>query len=115
MSETLMMTDTVPKLDVFELSHVGKVREDNQDSVRICDPDEPMNASYGYVFGIADGMGGYSHGGVASALALSTFFESFYRSTSNQIPQNMRKAVQDANLSVYQMSQRMGMVRMGTT
>jgi len=116
MGETLLMTiDTVPKLDVFELSHVGKVREDNQDSVRVCDPNDPINASCGYVYGIADGMGGYSHGGVASALALTTFFESFYRSTGNQIPQNMRKAVQDANLIVYQTSQRMGMVRMGTT
>ncbi len=110
-----MTTTVAPKLDAFGASHVGKVREDNQDALRLCEPDEPLNEQCGYVYAIADGMGGYSHGGVASALALSTFYDSLYQSNGNQLAQRMKRAVQDANLSVYQQAQRMGVVRMGTT
>jgi protein phosphatase len=107
------MTEASPKIEVSGLSHTGKVREDNQDAIRMCKADDPLNAANGYLYAIADGMGGYSHGGVASTLALTVFFETFYTGKPGKIGQAMRSAIQSANLGVYQHAQKMG--RMGTT
>src|SRR5689334_8447936 len=107
------MTEASPKIEVSGLSHTGNVREDNQDAIRMCKADDPLNAASGYLYAIADGMGGYSHGGVASAMALTVFFETFYTGKPGKIPQAMRSAIQSANLGVYQHAQKIG--RMGTT
>jgi protein phosphatase len=107
------MTTADAQIEVFGLSETGKVREDNQDSIRLCKHDDPLTASNGYLYGIADGMGGYSHGGIASATALTVFFETFYGSTPKKIGQAMRGAIQNANVGVFQQAQKLG--RMGTT
>jgi protein phosphatase len=97
-------------------SHVGVVREENQDSIRIEEPPETETFNqYGALYAVADGMGGYSHGGVASSLALENFFSAFYGSNPGKPGQSMKAAMQNANLAVFQAAQRMGMVRMGTT
>ena len=97
------------------VSHVGKVRQDNQDAIRLCDPNDEFSATTGHLYGIADGMGGYAHGGVASSLALQTFFETFYVANGVSPIQRLRVSIQNANLSVYQTAQRMAVGRMGTT
>src|SRR5258705_12790939 len=110
------MTDhDAPKIDCYAYSDTGKVREDNQDCVRVCEADDPLNEQYGRLFAMADGMGGYSHGGLASSLALESFFKSIYAASPGQLGQAMRKAVQDANLHVYQRAQQLRVGRMGTT
>jgi protein phosphatase len=97
-------------------SHVGVVREENQDSIRIEEPQETETFSqHGALYAVADGMGGYSHGGVASSLALENFFSAFYGGSPGKPGQSLKAAMQNANLAVYQAAQRMGMVRMGTT
>ncbi len=96
-------------------SHAGHVRPDNQDSTHISLPtDQRVLQSQGALFAIADGMGGYEHGGVASTLALETFAQTFYGSSSTRLPQTMRQSIEAANLAIYQAAQRMG-ARMGTT
>jgi len=100
------------EIECSGLSHIGSVREDNQDAIRLSG-DTP--AADRRLFAIADGMGGYSHGGIASQTALETFFETFYGDTEAVIPRRMRRSVDAANLGVYQMAQRLGAVRMGTT
>ncbi len=107
-------TDTV-EIESHSLSHEGKVRQDNQDAVRLCDPNDELSAAAGHLYGIADGMGGYAHGGVASSLALQTFFETFYAANGASPLQKIRVSIQNANLSVYQTAQRMAAGRMGTT
>ncbi|HEY9167466.1 MAG TPA: protein phosphatase 2C domain-containing protein [Candidatus Kryptonia bacterium] len=103
-------------IDSYSLSHTGKVREDNQDAVRLCDSEDPrLTGVYGHLYGVADGMGGYAHGGVASTLALETFFETFYATNGISPLQKFRVSIQNANLSVYQAAQRMAAGRMGTT
>lgn len=100
----------------FALTHIGKVREDNQDAIRICDLEDVDSISkVGYLFGVADGMGGFAHGGVASTLALETFFETFYSANGASTTQKFRVGIQNANLNVFQTAQRMGSGRMGTT
>ncbi len=100
----------------YGLTHIGKVREDNQDAVRICDlDDDELISAVGYLFGVADGMGGFAHGGIASSTALETFFETFYSANGASPIQKLRVGIQNANLSVYQTAQRMSVGRMGTT
>jgi len=103
------------EIESHSLSHVGKVRRDNQDAVQLCNPHDEVSTTVGHLYGIADGMGGYAHGGVASSLALQTFFETFYAADGVSPLQKFRVSIQNANLSVYQTAQRMAAGRMGTT
>ena len=105
----------LPEIESHCLTHIGLVREDNQDSVHIIDQHDELTASYGHLFGVADGMGGYAQGGVASSLALVTLFETVYSSNGLSIPQKMKQAVQNANLNIYQKARELGVGRMGTT
>ncbi|MGD1044247.1 MAG: protein phosphatase 2C domain-containing protein [Bacteroidota bacterium] len=105
----------LPEIESHCLTHIGNVREDNQDSVHIIDQHDELTASYGYLFGVADGMGGYAQGSVASSLALVTLFETVYSSNGLSIPQKMKQAVQNANLNIYQKARELGVGRMGTT
>ena len=102
-------------IESFGICHVGKGREDNQDAIRFSVPDTGLTAVHGYLYGVADGMGGYSHGGIASSLALETLFTTFYGSNGASTPQKLRQAILQANLGVYQAARRLGVVRMGTT
>jgi protein phosphatase len=81
----------------------------------LCNPDDQYTETFGHLYAIADGMGGYAHGGVASSLALSTFCETFYDAGDVAVPQKLKIGMQNANLSVYQAAQRMNAGRMGTT
>jgi protein phosphatase len=105
----------VVEIKSYSYSHVGKVREDNQDALRLCNPADELTLTDGHLYGIADGMGGYAHGGVASSLALETFFQTFYAANGVSPAQKLRVSIQNANLSVYQTAQRLGAGRMGTT
>ncbi|MGA7159382.1 MAG: protein phosphatase 2C domain-containing protein [Bacteroidota bacterium] len=110
-----MSATDVVEIKSYSYTHVGKVREDNQDAVRLCNPVDELTLSDGHLYGIADGMGGYAHGSVASTLALETFFETFYAANGVPPPQKLRVGIQNANLSVYQTAQRLNAGRMGTT
>ena len=102
------------EIDAHALSHVGKVREDNQDALSYYEPKTPDD-QYGYLYAVADGMGGYSHGGIASALALETFIGTVHAQQSPDMALAFRKGVQDANIRVYQEARRLNVGRMGTT
>ncbi|MFZ1080896.1 MAG: protein phosphatase 2C domain-containing protein [Candidatus Kryptoniota bacterium] len=110
-----MAVNEVAEIESFSFSHVGKVRKDNQDSIRLCNPNDDLTAVAGHLYGVADGMGGYAHGGVASSLALETFFETFYAANGVSPLQKFRVGIQNANLSVYQTAQRLNAGSMGTT
>jgi PPM family protein phosphatase len=115
---------TKPQLAQIEaggLTHVGLVREDNQDTIRLPDERLPREGEpdCGLLYALADGMGGHAHGGLASSLALETLYTVFYGSAGAPAAgsplKHLRRSVESANLSVYQAAQRMGAGRMGTT
>jgi PPM family protein phosphatase len=103
----------MPVVESSGLSHAGPVREDNQDSIHLsdglCDPEESR------LYVVADGMGGYSHGAVASSLAIEKLVEGLEDGKTKMSPGNFQRGVERANLSVYKKAQQLGAGRMGTT
>ncbi len=103
----------VPELHSSALSHIGPVREENQDAVRLPDPN--LAAERGYLYALADGMGGYTNGGLASNLALETLYAAFYQRGGGSGQAALRQGVEKANFEVFKKAQQLGGGRMGTT
>jgi serine/threonine protein phosphatase PrpC len=103
----------VPEIESGGLSIAGPVREDNQDAIHL--PDDEHPAGPGFLFAVADGMGGYAHGGVASVLALESFSSTLATQKGNPIHKALQRGVETANLQVYQKAQQLSVGRMGTT
>jgi len=103
----------IPEIEAGGLSVVGPVREDNQDSIHLPQPQSAPGS--GLLFAVADGMGGYAHGGVASLLALETFSHTLAAQNGAPPPRALQRGVENANLQVYQKAQQLGAGRMGTT
>jgi protein phosphatase len=103
----------LPELECSALSHVGPVREDNQDAFFL--PEPQMAHEKGYLFALADGMGGYANGALASKLALETLSDEFYGRNGTPGQVSLRKGVENANLKIFKASQQADMGRMGTT
>jgi len=102
----------IPEIESDGLSVVGLVREDNQDSIYL--PNGQHAPEMGLLYAVADGMGGYAHGAVASSLALEALANTlFERADPN--PKALFNGVEKANIEVYKAAQRMAAGRMGTT
>lgn len=86
----------MPEIDFFQLTDVGCVREANEDAVGYWPHEDGM------VFAVADGLGGHNAGEVASALALETLAREMERAPGNwPMVKRLRRAVQEANLAIY--------------
>jgi serine/threonine protein phosphatase PrpC len=107
-----MSSSEPAEIEYSATSETGPVRDDNQDSVWL--PEGYSAVEQGLLVAVADGMGGYSHGKLASSLALEKLFQTFYSETG-PAKKTLRKALEAANLNVYQTTQRLGVGRMGTT
>jgi protein phosphatase len=101
----------IAEIESSGLSVVGPVREDNQDSIHLSEDGQ----THGSLFAVADGMGGYAHGGMASMLALESFSGVLASHNSSVVPKTLKRGVEVANLKVYQKAQQLGAGRMGTT
>jgi protein phosphatase len=102
----------IPEIESSGLSVIGSVREDNQDSIYL--PDGQYPPEMGLLFAVADGMGGYTHGSVASSLALEALVDAlFERDIPN--PKALLNGIEKANIEVYKAAQRLAAGRMGTT
>src|SRR5689334_13504668 len=95
----------VPEIESGGLSVIGPVREENQDSIRLSDHAHPVGP--GLLFAIADGMGGYAHGGMASLLALESFSNTMASQNGGAIHKTMQRGVEAANLQVYKRAQQL--------
>jgi protein phosphatase len=89
-------------LQAHLLSDVGKKRARNEDSCILCAPEDRALASErGYLFAVADGMGGVSGGEFASRLALQTVVEEYYTRGEATAPERLREALDQANRRIY--------------
>jgi len=81
-------------------SHIGHVREENQDSAgRFPDGETPGDDGL-LLFAVADGMGGHRGGREASSIAIRTLRETFFIPTSDDIPERLKRAFEAANSAV---------------
>jgi serine/threonine protein phosphatase PrpC/flagellar basal body-associated protein FliL len=95
---------------------VGVVRDHNEDWVTIEDPGDPAMKRKGRLFIVADGMGGYQAGEVASRIAGETVRREYYADPSDDPTARLRNAVQAANREVYGSAQSStSQTGMGTT
>jgi protein phosphatase len=103
-----------PKVDVRSggASQAGKLRDENQDAIRLSGEGPE---GHGYLCALADGIGGYAHGGLASRTAVEALWAGFFAGRPQHGVHNLRRGFQAANLAVQQAAQRLGVARMGTT
>lgn len=94
-------------------THQGMVRERNEDSCKAPnDVDASLLQERGYLFAVADGIGGYGNGHEASRVCLATLYEEFYGSPVT----SLADAIQSANMAVRRLSMQPGHdIRMGAT
>lgn len=90
------------ELDFAERSHPGKVREHNEDFVGHCAPStRDEGKARGWLFILADGVGGQDKGEVASRLAVETLQSGFRDFRPNETPTGcLQRLVQAANVKI---------------
>jgi serine/threonine protein phosphatase PrpC len=89
---------------VGAFSDPGQKRELNEDSwgiVREEDHHPEVIARKGWLYAVADGMGGHAAGEVASQLAIAVLFETYYSDLVPDLKESLRRAVVAANEAVY--------------
>jgi protein phosphatase len=94
--------DLRPALDIASLSDPGKVRSHNEDSIS-------TNAAAGFVI-LADGMGGYNAGEVASGIAVTMLAEGIKMALSMGMPEEgpgslVRNEIEKTNAAIFHAAQ----------
>ena len=104
---------TLAEFDCAGLSVAGPVREENQDAILV--PAAAVRFP-GSLFALADGMGGYSNGKVASSLAINQVGQMMRACPpGSNYSKSLQQAAENANLEIYKTAQQLGGGRMGTT
>ncbi|OQY20273.1 MAG: hypothetical protein B6I35_10695, partial [Anaerolineaceae bacterium 4572_32.2] len=104
-------------LTVHHRSDPGQVRDHNEDYMGYRQPQEPeLCIEAGWLYAVADGVGGAQAGEVASKLAVKTMLTAYYRSFQETPAERLREAFAQANSVVHEEAEkREGLHRMGTT
>jgi protein phosphatase len=104
-------------LTVHHRSDAGRVRDHNEDYLGYRQPEEPeLRAEAGWLYAVADGVGGARAGEVASKLAVQTLLAAYYHSYQETPTDRLREAFAEANRAVHERaSEQEGPHRMSTT
>ena len=103
--------DLMLEIDFAELSDVGRVRMGNEDYLGHVVPDSSEQARHrGWLFVVADGVGGHDKGEVASQTAVETVLEGFRAAPGSQpLSGLLQTLVQRANMRVLDAGMNSGM------
>ena len=103
-------------LEFAQISDVGRVRTGNEDYLGAVQPDSPERVrSHGWLFAVADGVGGHDRGEVASHATVECLLEGFRRSTPGESHSSLLgRLILSANTQVLDASHAAGS-HMGTT
>jgi PPM family protein phosphatase len=89
------------QLDIGQRSDVGRRREHNEDSLGVYRPDDAGELDRrGLLLLVADGMGGYAAGEVASRVAIETVSAEYFGDPSGDIEDALGRALAMANEAV---------------
>src|SRR5215831_16905516 len=106
-------------VEFAQITDAGRVRAHNEDYVGYSAPDNPARArSHGWLFALADGVGGQDLGEVASRTAIEAVVDGFRQAPGGEsLSALVPKLIQGANTKVYEtgMSAGPGGVSMATT
>ena len=105
------------RLDVAQLTDVGRKRPHNEDNMAYVIPkDGQVMAKKGALFIVADGMGGHAAGEVASEIAVDTVSSIYYQDENDDLALSLMNAIKRANALIHQRAAE-NMLRsgMGTT
>lgn len=84
-------------------SRIGPRHSENEDCLRIAEPDAPEVAgSHGKLYIVADGVGGHAKGEVASSLAAEEVERVYYAADRGNAVGNLVFAISEANLRVHE-------------
>ena len=90
-------------LVVAQRTDIGRKRTSNEDNLISYVPgDNDALQARGALFVVSDGMGGHSHGEVASELAVQKVKEYYYQDLQNDIPTALKDAIKQANVAIYE-------------
>jgi protein phosphatase len=105
------------QLDIGQRTDVGRRREHNEDSLGVYRPDHEAELERrGLLLLVADGMGGYAAGEVASRVALETVSIEYYGDSWGDLEDALDRALQLANEAVREEATRnVERAGMGTT
>ena len=91
------------RLDVAQLTDVGRKREHNEDNMAFVIPkDLQVMVSKGALFMVADGMEEHAAGEVASEIAVDTVSNMYYQEDSTDVVVSLLRAIKRANASIHQ-------------
>jgi serine/threonine protein phosphatase PrpC len=96
------------ELEACGLSEAGPHRDTNEDSIGCFAPPDPLVLQRkGYLYVVADGLGGHAAGEVASSSAVARLGEEYYSpSNHTRIEPALRQAVHAANLRIHELTHR---------
>jgi serine/threonine protein phosphatase PrpC len=106
------------RLDVAQLTDVGRKRPHNEDNMAYVMPKDPqVMTKKGALFIVADGMGGHAAGEVASEIAVDTISNVYYQQDDGEdAPASLLRAIKRANTLIRQRAaENMSRSGMGTT
>ena len=105
------------RLEVAELTDVGRRRDSNEDNLTRYVPKDPkLMERKGAIFVVADGMGGHAAGEVASEIAVEAIREEYYEAESDEVVEGLLRAIKQANQVIYdRATEQAGRAGMGTT
>lgn len=91
------------KIESSSLSHIGQVRQKNEDATGFSRPSgRKEREEKGTIFVVADGMGGHRGGEIASKLAVDTIISTYYTSAQNDPCEALGAAFKKANKIILQ-------------
>jgi len=92
------------ELEFAQLSDPGRVRGHNEDYLGHASPETLAHVrTHGWLFAVADGVGGHDHGEVASRIAIETVIEGFHGAVASDPHSSLlQRVIQAANIQVYE-------------